>query len=304
METGKRKDSCRLKPPKDQSPGGPRGVSCEVAAFASVRIPYDSLPDVRRNPEPVFGLPLPTSTFKHLDEQTVAGLAAVCRAIRDYGLDPAGFREWGVLAAPHFLGQSLMVTSLNRFHAEGAWGVSPHVIPHHSLHSISGTVSQVFKIHGPNLGVGGGQGGTAETLLAASAWLGHRRVPGAWVVITTLEGTGRLDDEGHPPAECMCVALAIALLPTRTDSSALRLRFSPADGRATARPLDLGRLSAALEQSRTTRGAGGQVVSTAPRVDLEWGRAGWPVAPHGMLLKSAELHSAVSRMSSGVEADR
>src|SRR5947209_8669612 len=98
---GKRKDSCPLKPPQDYSPGGPRGVGCEVAAFAAVRLAYDALPDVRRHPEPVFGPGLAPSLLKHLDEQTVAGLAAVLRAARERGLPPpGGYRDWGVLAAP------------------------------------------------------------------------------------------------------------------------------------------------------------------------------------------------------------
>src|SRR5262249_23765427 len=139
MGPGKRKDSCRLKPSQDHSPGALRGVCCELAAFASVRLPLETLPDLRRNPEELLGFPQPASTLKHLDEQTVAGLAATCQAIRDHGLDPAGFHDWGVLAAPHFLGKSITVAALSRFRAEGAWGVSPHVIPHHSLHSLSGT---------------------------------------------------------------------------------------------------------------------------------------------------------------------
>src|SRR5262249_560532 len=145
------KDSCRLKPLHDQSLPGSRGVCCGVAAFAAVRLPYVAVPDIRRNPEPIFGSALPPPFFKHLDEQTVAGLPAVCRPIRHYELDTFRFHNWGVLAAPHFLGQPLMVTSLLRFRSEGAWGVSPHVIPHHSLHSVSGTISQMLKMRGPNL---------------------------------------------------------------------------------------------------------------------------------------------------------
>jgi hypothetical protein len=278
-----------------------------VAAFASVRLPYDALPAIRRNPESVLGSPLPPATFKHLDDQTVAGLAAVFRACADHGLDATAFRAWGVLAAPHFLGQTTTVTALQRFQAEGAWGVSPHVIPHHSLHSVSGTVSQVLKIHGPNLGVGGGRAGTGEALLAAAAWLGRRRVPGVWVVVTTLDTHGRIDDEGRPEPGTACVGLALALLPARAGSAGLRLRLMPGDDAArTDRPLDLYRLLAALEQCRVARGAGGLTVAAAsPRVELEWGRPGGrPLPLPGLLLKTAEVLPAGARISTGAEAER
>lgn len=294
-----------MKPPHNHSPGGTRGVCCDVAAFAAVRLPYDALPDLRRNPEPVFGPGLAPAFFKHLDEQTVAGLAAVLRAVRETGLaPPGGFRDWGVLAAPHFLGQSLMVSSLLRFRAEGAWGVSPHVIPHHSLHSVSGTVSQVLKIHGPNLGVGGGTGGTAEALLAAAAWLGRHRVPGAWVVVTTLDPPVALGDEGQVPPGTDCVGLALALTPARVESAGLRLRFLPgSDARGAERPLDIGRLLAALERGRTEQGTGSLVVSAgAPRLEVEWGRRGRPLPARGLLFNAARAVAAP--IASGAETKR
>jgi hypothetical protein len=276
-----------------------------LAAYASVRLSCDTLPDVRRNPEPVLGLTLPATQLKHLDEQTVAGLAAVCRASREGGLDPAGFRDWGVLAAPHFLGQSATVAALVRFRSEGAWGVSPHVIPHHSLHSVSGTVSQVLKVHGPNLGIGGGPGGTGEALLAAASWLGRRRVPGVWVVLTTLELPGEFGPEGQLPPGSACVGLALALTPARADAAGIRLRFLPGDdARRTERPVDLDRLRSALEQCRLMKGAGGMVVcAAAPRVELEWGRPGRPLSSAGLLLKAPELHPP-ARVISGAETSR
>lgn len=307
MEIGKRKDSCRLKPPQYHSPGGQRGVCCEVAAHASVRLSCDALPDVRRNPEAAFGLALPASQLKHLDEQTVAGLAAVCRAARDNGLDQADFRDWGVLAAPHFLGQPAMVAALVRFRAEGAWGVSPHVIPHHSLHSLSGTVSQVLKIHGPNLGVGGGSGGTGEALLAAAAWIARGRVPGVWVVLTTLEVPSAFGPEGQLPDGSACVGLALALVPARAEGTGMRIRFLPGDDvRRVERPVDVVRLQSALEQCRTMRSAGGMVVSSAaPRVELEWGRPGRPLPSPGLLLKAPPpIHPAAVRVTTGVETTR
>jgi hypothetical protein len=90
-----------------------------------------------------------------------------------------------------------MAAALQRFAAEGAWGVSPHLIPHRSRHSISGTVSQALKIHGPNFGVGGGPGGTVEVLLAATALLEGKRLPGVWIVLTCLDPESPPDEAGR-----------------------------------------------------------------------------------------------------------
>jgi hypothetical protein len=277
-----------------------------VAGFASARICLDTLPDARRNPEAALGLALPVSVLKHLDEQTIAGLAAMFRAVKTYGLDPASFCDWGVIAAPYLLGQSTIVPALKRFHDEGAWGVSPHVIPHHSLHSLSGTISQVFKIHGPNLGVGGGRGATGEALLASAAWLGRQRVPGSWVIVTSFDHHGELDIEGRSAPGTACVGLALALIPARVESTALRLRFLPGeDARRSDRPIDLFRLHTGLELSRSSRGAGGMVISAvAPRIELEWGRPGRPIPSSGHLLKAAELSPATVQLSTGAETKR
>src|SRR5262249_3067255 len=147
--------------------------------------------------------------------QTVAGLAAVLAAARGPGLGGVCFRDWAVLAAPHFFGRSCMAASLERYRAEGAWGVSPHIIPHRSLHSLSGTVSQALQIQGPNFGVGGGGGGTAEALLAAAALLAHGRAPGAWVVVTAVQPDLALTAEGGYAPGSVCVGLALALAPAR-----------------------------------------------------------------------------------------
>lgn len=219
----KRKDSCPLKLLDDPSVARSCAVCCEVAADAVVRVSLDSLAELRRHPGPVHGEPLPAGFLKHADEQTVAGLAAVYQAIERAGLHSACFRDWGVVAAPRFLGRPTMAAALQRFAAEGAWGVSPHLIPHRSLHSISGTISQALKIHGPNFGVGGGPGGTVEVLLAATALLEGKGLPGVWIVLTCLDPEAPPDEAGQLPPGTKAVGLALALTPIRTSGSRLRL---------------------------------------------------------------------------------
>jgi hypothetical protein len=213
-----------LKPPHEPFPARTCAVCCDLAADATVRVGLESLPDLRRHPGPVRGEPLPASFLKHADEQTVAGLAAVFKAIHLAGLQTTNFHDWGVAAAPRFLGRPAMAAALQRFGTEGAWGVSPHLIPHRSLHSISGTVSQALKIHGPNFGVGGGPGGVAEVLLAATAMLECQKLPGVWVVLTCLDPEQPPDQAGKPAEGTQCVGLALALMPIRTSGSRIRLR--------------------------------------------------------------------------------
>ena len=214
-----------MKPFDDQSVARSCAVCCDVAADAVVRLGPESLAELRRNPGPVHGEPLPASFLKHADEQTVAGLCSVYQAIDRAGLQACCFRDWGVVAGPRFLGRPTMAAALQRFAAEGAWGVSPHLIPHRSLHSISGTVSQALRIHGPNFGVGGGPGGTIEVLLAATALLEGKRLPGVWMVLTCLDPESPPDEAGKVALGTQAVGLALALTPIRPSGSRLRLRI-------------------------------------------------------------------------------
>ena len=214
-----------MKPLDDQSLARSCAVCCEVAAEAVVRVSLASLAELRRNLGPIHGEPLPASLLKHSDEQTIAGLCAVYKAIAKAGWHTSRFREWGVIAAPRFLGRPAMQAALRRFAAEGAWGVSPHLIPHRSLHSVSGTVSQALKIHGPNFGVGGGPDDTVEALLAATALLQGKQLPGVWVVLTGLSPELPVDDAGHPPLHTQAVGLALALTPIGTNASSQHLHI-------------------------------------------------------------------------------
>lgn len=201
----------------------PPAVCCDLAAVAAVRVSLERLPELRRQPVPAWAEPLPASFLKHADEQTVAGLVAVYRAIEQGELQTTCFRDWGVVASPRFLGRPAMAAALRRFQEEGAWGVSPHLIPHRSLHSISGTISQALQIHGPNFGVGGGPGGATEAVLAAAAMLAGQRLPGVWLVLTGLDPESAPDDSGQPARGTECVGLALALTPIRAGHSRMRL---------------------------------------------------------------------------------
>jgi hypothetical protein len=169
--------------------------------------------------------------LKHADEQTVAGIAALSQAIQHHALDKIDFTDWGVVAAPRYLGRAACAVALTRFDAEGAWGISPHLIPHRSLHALSGTVSQALKIHGPNFGVGGGCEGAAEALLVAGTLLAGGDLPGVWVMLTGYNP--ELVPANPPGTEAAaapdCVAVALALTPVKDQRAGLFLTVGGTD---------------------------------------------------------------------------
>jgi hypothetical protein len=202
-----------------------------LAAMARLREPVEALPELRRCPGPVPPGAIPASFLKHSDEQTVFGLTAIFRAVKDSGLNPDSFRDWGVLAAPRFFGRISVGFHVTRFAAEGAWGVSPHVIPHRSLHALSGSVSQALKIHGPNFGVGGGPGSPVEVLLNAVALLHGQQLPGLWVVMTQMSPEVPPQLNAQPVPGTFGLALALALVPWSAGSSLPHISLSVQPGR-------------------------------------------------------------------------
>jgi hypothetical protein len=190
------------------------------------------LATLRRNPVPSPGTPLPPSFLKHADEQTVVGIAAVYQAIHNHHLADVDFRNWAVVGAPCFLGRGMLAHALRRFAAEGAWGVSPHLIPHHSVHAVSGTVSQALGIHGPNFGIGGGPHAVAEAMTLTATLVADHRLPGLWVVLTEYEPefipaeAATPSTNGHH-ADPLGVALALALVPRPAATLGMRLNICP-----------------------------------------------------------------------------
>jgi hypothetical protein len=275
-----------------------------VAAHGWVRVPAEAVADLRRQPGPAAGLSLPANLLRQCDEQTVVALAAVLRAVHDHGLDPETLTDWGVLAAPLYLGRAALAAALHRFRAEGAWGVSPHLVPHRSMHSPSGALSFALKMRGPNFGVGGGPGCASEALLAAAALLARRRPPGVWVVFSAFEPNAPPDRLGGHAAGVACAALALALTPPGAGRAAARLRVRPASAPAAppqptalARGLTPFRLQALFEALARGDGRGaplGRPLEAGGWVELVPVAAARRDVPHGPRPPAAAFSAPLS----------
>lgn len=187
-----------------------------VAAAAEVRL---NMPEVQAMRRVAFSGPcgsISPNVLKHMDEQTLASLAALRIAITKMkdSDSPDYFEKWAVLSSPRYLGRSSLRPTLARFHAEGAWGVSPHMIPHRSLHAISGTISQFLRSHGPNHGVSGSPGHVAEGFLAAFTTLANLNLPGCWLTLSRIEPELDSEESGSPHPDSTAEAIAVALVPS------------------------------------------------------------------------------------------
>jgi hypothetical protein len=184
---------------------------CAVAAAAVKRFSCAAFADLRKTLGPADGKPLPASFLKQVDDQTLVGLAAVYAALGQAGLASHEVERYGVVAAPRFLGRNLLANALAKFKAEGAWGISPHLPANACLHSLSGAISVALKIHGPNLGVGGGPNALADAFLTSIALCDLHALPGVLLVITSFEPEPIPDAAGQHSQDCTCAALCLML---------------------------------------------------------------------------------------------
>jgi hypothetical protein len=197
-----------------------------VVGYAALRLSPAAVTAWRGQLSARTGGRLTASFVKNSDEQTVAALAAVLQSADDYGLNPEEMKDWGVFSAPRYFGRVALAQTMVRFAAEGAWGLSPHMIPHRSLHAVSGTISQALNFRGLNLGVGGGCHAASEALLLAAATLADGRVPGLWVTMTGFDPEVVPTESGQAAASCDCCAVALALVAARPGVTGWRLGVS------------------------------------------------------------------------------
>lgn len=218
-----------------------RSLTCGVAAYGIVRADAGALTQLRRQMPALPGEKLSLSLLKNADDQTVVALSAVLQAVGRMRYTAGMFRDWGAIAAPVMFGRDATHLALGRFRAEGAWGISPHMIPQHSLHAISGTISQVLHLHGPNFGVGGSHSSAFEAALVAASWIAEHRPRNFWLVLSAYERE-KLPALTDEPSCCEALALACV-----ADAAELEVRLSFEPDQNALEPLSLGGLCEELE---------------------------------------------------------
>jgi hypothetical protein len=235
-------------------------VACGIVVHARCTARLGEIATLRDRAGPPGSPPLPARFLRHADEQTVVGLHAVLAALAAAPEPRPDLARQGVVAAACLSGRVAAARTLRQFHAQGAVGVSPHVVPQCSLHSIAGAVSVALGMHGPHLGVGGGTDALAEGMLAALSLVraGATRgdpLPGVWLVATAWNEEPRLDDDATPTNDPVCESLAMLVVPDPTTTLAIEFLphetpvddLPPAGIAECARALDICRAGIALE---------------------------------------------------------
>jgi hypothetical protein len=202
-------------------------LGCQIAAYATLRASSATIASLRRSLGGSRGPALSASMLRHADDQTILALSLVLRAIDQAGWQGRSFANWGIVAAPNFFGRAALADVLTRYAREGPWGVSPQVIPNQSLHAVSGSISQVLKMYGPNFGVGGGSEAVLDAFMVAATFLSDDRLPGLWLTLTGHEEE-YIPSERDGDAAPICAGVALALQHDDGDGEAPQLRVSPA----------------------------------------------------------------------------
>jgi hypothetical protein len=205
-----------------------------VLALGSAEANAEEVAVLRRSLGPAGQPPFPTSLLKAAEEQTVVALAAVVRALAQGGAAGQNWEEWGVVAAPRSLGRLAAAEALYKFHHGGVGKISPFVVPHHSLHALSGTISQAFRMYGPNLGVGGHAGAIWEGLLTVLTLLAEGTVAGLWLVVSECDPEPVPAPAGGSLVPVRYRALALAFVPQPLPAALAQLRLLPHSAAAPA----------------------------------------------------------------------
>jgi hypothetical protein len=185
----------------------------ELRGFGTARADLATIASMRKSLPAWVPAETPGHFLKHADEQTVVAVAAVDQAIRSAGLRPCDYQDWSIIAAPRFIGRLAGTTTLARFTRGGGPAISPHLIPQHSLHSISGALSILLASRRPNFGIGGASESLAEGLLAALTFPASG-CSGAWLVATGWDPEPQIDEQGRCTNAPLCHAAALAFEPT------------------------------------------------------------------------------------------
>lgn len=244
------------------------GFACGFVAHGIVEATAGELAELRSAPPLPAGRTIPPRFLRHCDDQTVAGLAAILRALADPALADAAIGGWGVVGAPRFQGRVVGAAALSRFLDDGPPAISTHLIPQCSLHSLASAMSIALEMHGPSLGVGGGPESLAEAIAVALTYLGRSAVPGFWLVLTgwhpePIPGTAETAGDAS-----VCRAVALALVPGGGGRGVLRMEKAVGGDAPAPSGADLAGLASWLAEGRS--GIWSCALPWGGRVSVEW----------------------------------
>jgi hypothetical protein len=206
----------------------PGALTLEITAWGTVRASRTEATAMRKSLPAWVPDDTPGHFLKHADEQTVAAVAAVDQAISRGRLDLSDLRKRIIIAAPRYVGRIGGAASLERYGRGGGPALSPHLIPQHSLHSISGALSILLASRQPNFGVGGGDDSMVEGFLAALCAPRSDESSGVLLVATAWMPEPVLDRQANCLNEPVCYAMALAMQPAAGSGSlgTLQLQLS------------------------------------------------------------------------------
>ena len=193
--------------------GAPTGA-CTIRGAAVVTARLSEVTTLARQPAPAGGPTIPPRFLRHADEQTVVGLHAVLQLLAAAGGEPPDLSRDAVIGASCRAGQPTAARTMVGLEQQGTVGVTPHVVPQCSLHSLASAVSVALGMHGPNIGVAGGPQAASEGLLAA-ATLAPTLPSSAhlWLVVTGWDLQPELESDGTAFNDPTCRSLAVCLQP-------------------------------------------------------------------------------------------
>jgi hypothetical protein len=207
---------------------------CGILGHALVSADASQVVAWRNNPATLLPRAWPPGMFKQSEDQTIVSLAALTQVIRDKQLSETDMAKWGVIAGPIFLGRAVLSAAFDQFDKEGAWGVSPHLIPHRFLHSVSGTLSLALGMHGPNFGVGGGASSHWQAAAMACTLAGNS-LAGMWLMLCGYEPDRLPDAMAGANSVWRCHALVLALVSADHPQSEQTLLVTPNSAKSSSR---------------------------------------------------------------------
>src|SRR5688500_609164 len=111
-----------------------------VVASGAAKASWSEIGDMRKHVPYVCIAETPGHFFKHADEQSIVGMAALAQGMERFKLDPRAYSQWGIVAAPRYMGRLAAASIVKRFAQGGIGSVSPHVLAQYSLHSVAGAI--------------------------------------------------------------------------------------------------------------------------------------------------------------------